>query len=197
MKTKTYVGVGVLAAACLLAGSYVSQMSAETPATPAPSALECPLLLDFSRGITGDVVDVQFIDEIQGVQGNKIKLNDEQKKKARLALVTVKITKPAGKRLTLAAADMTLHYNHGDQTEVAPCEGLSAFSTTNDGDRAMNLSQSMGPGFVKSPTAAKCIAAGTVYVDGVFAFMEGDTREVWVCLGQPVSRKPFATQGWR
>ena len=183
-------GIGC-AAAVLLAGiTMFAQI-------PAPSALECPILLDFQGGVSGEVIGVQFIDRIDGVKGNKIELKDEQKAKFRLALVTYKIRKPANKSLTLAAADVTLHYNHGDKTEVAPSEGLSFFSTTRDGERPMDLSQSMGPGFVKSTTTAKCIAATEIYADSVFCFMEPETRECWVCIGQPLSRKPVVTQGYK
>jgi hypothetical protein len=47
----------------------------------------------------------------------------------RFAVVTLRITKPAGASLTLAAADLTRHYYHGQDMEVAPCEGLSGFKS--------------------------------------------------------------------
>ena len=106
-------GIG-FAAAVLLAGITMFAQ------VPSPSALECPMLLDFQGGISGEVVNVQFIERVDGVRGNKIELNAEQKGKFRLAIVTYKIRKPAGKSITLAGADVTLHYNHGDKTEVAP-----------------------------------------------------------------------------
>ena len=183
-------GIG-FAAAVLLAGITMFAQ------VPSPSALECPMLLDFQGGISGEVVNVQFIERVDGVRGNKIELNAEQKGKFRLAIVTYKIKKPAGKSITLAGADVTLHYNHGDKTEVAPSEGISYFSTTQDGERPMDLSTSMGPGFVKSTTTAKCVAATEVFVDSVFCFMEPETREAWICIGQPLSRKPFVTPGYR
>ena len=36
--------------------------------------------------------------------------------KFRVALVTIKITKPSGRRISIAAADLTLHYYHGTKT---------------------------------------------------------------------------------
>jgi len=182
-------GVGC-AAAVLLAGiTMFAQM-------PSPSALECPLLLDFQGGISGEIVSVRFTDRIDGIRGNKIELNAEQKGKFRLALVTVKITKPPGRSLTLAQCDVTLHYWHGNEAEVAPSEGISYFSTTRDGERPMSIVPD-GPGFPKSSTSARCVAATEVFIDFAFCFMEPDTRECWICIGQPISRKPFITPGYK
>ena len=187
-------GAMVLMLACLLLDSGIP-LFAQASATP--SAKECPYVLEVNRGLKVEIVDVLFTDEIQGVRGNRMKVPEDKKDKMRFALVTIKITKPAKKRLTLAAADLTLHYYHGDQAEVAPCEGISYFSIGNDTDRPMDLSQSDGPGFVKQTTGAKCTKSEVVYLDGSFAFMEPDTREVWICIGQPVSAEPFRTKGWK
>jgi hypothetical protein len=190
------LGVVGLAAACVLVGSHIA-MYAEAPA--AGLTADCPLVLDMSEGISGETVNVQFVDEVHGVAGNQIVLTPEQKAKFRLALVTFKIRKPAGKRVSLAAADCTLHYYHADKAEVAPSEGISQFSASNgpDVERPMDLSRSMGPGFVKAITGAKATAADEVFVDVVFCFMEPDTNNCWMCVAQPLSKKPFTSQGWK
>jgi hypothetical protein len=156
----------------------------------------CPLVLAYDQGIKAEVVGIIFTDEVQGSSGNRMRLNEDQKAKMRIGVVSIKITKPAEQRLTLAAADVTLHYFHGENAEVSPCEGISAFSTNNDADRPMELSRTMGPGFVKQTTGARATAASEVYIDAVFGFIEPNTSEVWICLGQPGVKQGFKTKGW-
>lgn len=169
--------------------------SAEAGEVTIAMGKSCPLTVP-ATSVLMEIVDIVFTDVVQGAGGNKMALNEEQKKNLRLGLVTVKVTKPAGMRLSLAAADLTLHYYHGSEAEVAPCEGISSFSTSLDTDRPMELSKTMGPGFTKQHTGARATQVSVLYFDAVFGFMEPDTKECWLCVGQPSTSAPFASKGW-
>ncbi len=181
----------VVAAALVVGGGGVLWAALER------AARDCPLVVPLGQDIRAEVVAVSFPDEVQGVGGRRMRVGDDRREKFRLGLVTIKITKPAGAALTLAAADVTLHYYHGDHAEVAPCEGLSTFSMTNDAERPMELSESDGPGFLKQSTGARATAADVLYVDAVFYGMEPDSNECWICIAQPVQRGGFRSGGWR
>jgi hypothetical protein len=157
---------------------------------------ECPLTLDLKKmGVQID--NIAYVEEVPGIDGNSMKLDDEQRPKFRVALVTLKITKPAGTKLTLAAADLTLHYINGGGSEVTVCEGLSIFSTAKDQDRPVKLPRQSGPGFVKQVTGPAATQASTVYVDAVFGFIEPDISDAWIAVGQPSTVAPYATTGWK
>ena len=96
-------------------------------ATFGASAKRCPLALDLSGAVTAEIANAQFFVEVPGVNGNRMQLPPNRRDIHRLAVVTIRITKPAGQRLAVAAADLTLHYWHGSEAEVVPCEGLSGF----------------------------------------------------------------------
>jgi len=174
----------------MIAAAYVLGM-----ASNAAAQTECPYLI-LSRDVTLEIAEIKFIDQVQGVDGNSLRVPTEQQDKFRLALVTIRIKKPAGKRLTVAAADFTLHYNHGSSQEVAPCEGISTFTRNLDDERGMKLFRGAGPGWVKQTTGLKATEASEIYMDAVFHLIEPEIREVWLCVAQPVTEKCFLTNGW-
>lgn len=187
--------IGILAVGIVgvVIGSQIPLFAQSFP----PFAKPCPMYLDFRQaGTKAEIVNVVFTDEVVGVKGNKMSIPDKVKDRQRLAVVTVKIIKPPGRRVILPAADFTLHYYHGNTPEVAPCEGISEFTATEDTARPIDLSTCAGPGFVKQMTRTRTTQAGVVFVDVVFGYMEPDTKECWVCLGQPGSDQPYVTNGW-
>jgi hypothetical protein len=141
------------------------------------------------------VCSVVFSKRIDGIDGNHIAPTEPDK--YRVAFVTVRIDKPPGREVTVAACDLSLHYVHGSQPEATICEGMSVFSLGEDDERAMKLPQMSGPGFVKQTTGPKAAQAKTVYFDAVFAGIEPDIGDVWLCLAQPVSPTPVTTSGWK
>jgi hypothetical protein len=157
---------------------------------------KCPYLLDLNGGgLKAEVVEISFPEVVQGIDGNRIAMPENKKDKYRLALVTIKITKPAGKRLTAAAADFTLHYCHGNGDEVAPCEGISWFNTVKDSDRPMKLARITGPGWIKQTTGARATKSAVVYIDAVFSYTELDMKNCWICLGQSAMDSPYECNG--
>jgi hypothetical protein len=157
---------------------------------------ECPLTVDLKH-VNVQIDSISYAEEVPGMDGNSMKLNDEQRAKYRAAVVTLKITKPAGAKLTLAAADLTLHYYNSEGPEVTVCEGLSFFSTAKDMDRPIKLPRQSGPGFVKQTTGPAATQATTLYVDAVFGLIESDISDAWIAVGQPTTAAPYATTGWK
>lgn len=188
----------VLALAVGLAGTigFIAQQPAGLSVTE--GARRCPLWLNIqpASGIRCEVVEARFVTEVEGVAGNALRVPKERLHLFRVALITLKITKPAGQKLTLAAADLALHYNHGERVEVAPCEGISSFGIRQDDDRPLKLPPMSGPGFTKSTTSARATQAAVVYLDAVFGAIEPDIRSLWVAVGQPVTEEPFDVDGW-
>ena len=195
-RIKPLATVAVAAALIALAISSNPPGSAYADSSARRAQRQCPLVLDLNQGIRAEIVDIHFTDELQATYGRSLSIPEDKKDKIRFGLVTIKITKPAGQRLTLAAADLTLHYYHGDRTEVAPCEGISFFSTNDNVDRLLDMPRHAGPGFLKQTTGAKSTKAGEVYIDATFFYMEPDTSEVWLCIAQPTSGQPFPAGGW-
>ena len=156
---------------------------------------ECPLITDLKR-LKVEIASVAFVDEVAGIDGNSMKMNGQNKDRFRLAVVTLRIAKPPGEKLTLAAADLTLHYYHGENTEAAACEGLSVFSTSPDVDRPVKMPTHRGPGFVKQTTGTASTQASTLYVDALFAFVEPNINNMWIAVAQPAATTPFRTAGW-
>jgi len=109
----------------------------------------------------------------------------------RFAVATLKITKPAGETVSLAAADVTLHYYHGDETDVAPCEGLSWFKSDPGADVPMHMNMMSGPDHIRQITGSGTTGNTVVYIDAVFTLMEPDTKECWICLARPTTTEPF------
>ncbi|NLV32572.1 MAG: hypothetical protein GXY47_15625 [Acidobacteria bacterium] len=161
------------------------------------SGREAPLVLDFQQGIKAELTGLVFVDEVR--DGTRwMRINADKKDKYRLGIATLRISKPAGTRLTLACADVTLHYYHGENNEVAPCEGLSSFVSSADSDRDISLSTTNGPGFLKKQTSVRATEATTVYIDVLFGYMEQDVGGAWVAIGQVCDReKGFASSGWK
>jgi hypothetical protein len=157
---------------------------------------EAPLVLDFQQGIRAELVDLSFVETV--ADGTRtMTVAGDKKGRYRLGIATVKISKPAGTRLTLACADLTLHYYHGEEAEVVPCEGMSLFTSRIDSEREVLLGNSDGPGFLKKSTAPRTTETDTVYVDVLFASMEPDTREAWIAVAQVADRtRPFVSRGW-
>jgi len=196
---RTRVGVVAAGALLVLLGSAIIGPDLPNPAGAAGIKVapkSCPYLVRFDQ-VKMEIVEIAYTDEVEGVDGNRMKLSEEKRKHFRLALVTVRVRKPAGMRLSVAAADFTIHYYHGGEPEVAPCEGISSFSQALDVDRPMKLPRTQGPGWVKQTTGARSTQAAEVYIDTVFAMVEPDTREVWICVGQPTTTQPFMSQGWK
>ena len=133
---------------------------------------------------------------MEGVDGNRMAVPQDRRDKYRYALVTLRIRKPAKLKLTIAAADLALHYFHGNEAEVAPAEGLSTFSTTLDGERPLRIPQMQGPGWVKQTTGTRATEAAEIFCDAAFALVEPDVRECWIAVGQPSTQAPFVSKGW-
>ena len=159
-------------------------------------ARPCPRLLDLNGEIKAEVVGVRSTDEVRGVGGNQMRVGGKRLNMFRIAVVTIKITKPINRGLSVACADFTLHYYHGNETEVAPAEGMSSFSTAQAEVRPITLPRMSGPGFTKQTTGPRAVRAKVVYIDIIFGYMEPDTREVWVCVGRPITTRPYVTRGW-
>jgi len=162
----------------------------------APALKPCPYLVRFDQ-VKMSIAEIRYTTEIQGMDGNRMKMPQDKQDKFRYAVVAIRVRKPAGMRLSLAAADLTIHYYHGTAIEAAPCEGISTFSTTLDVDRPMKLPRMQGPGWTKMTTGARATQASEVYFDAVFAMVEPDTREVWLCVGQPTTTQPYISKGWK
>lgn len=154
------------------------------------SGRQCPVVTDLRR-VSVEIASISFVDEVQGLDGNKMKVPADKKDKFRIALVTLRITKPPGEKLTLAAADLTLHYYHGDETEAAPCEGISVFGSSLDSDRPLKMPSHAGPGFVKQTTGTGSTQSGTVYIDAAFNYIEPNIGDTWIVVGQPSTSAPY------
>ncbi len=186
----TYWGVGVSAMILMLTlgAAYQGQMVGHMEG---PSTRTCPHLLQLGPQCQVEIVRMSFTDRVESLL-YLYQIPDSAREEYRFAVVTLKITKPAGASLSLAAADLTLHYYHGNETEVAPCEGLSWFKRDSNSEAPILMNPVPGPGFLKQTTSPAGTAGTTVYIDAVFGFMEPDTRECWICLGHPTVTEPFA-----
>ena len=171
---------------------------APPPAKPAAAGEKrpCPLV-GIGNGVTIDIARVTCVDTVQGIDGNVRQIPDDQRKTVfRYGVVTLRVRTPSGLRFTLAAADLTLHYNRGERSDWAPCDGLSGFSRLLDADRLMKLQDSQGPGWMKQVTGAAATEASEVYIDALFPSMEKDIREIWICVSTPTTKEPFKSEGW-
>jgi hypothetical protein len=175
---------------------------APSPAAPAappaaqPGKKICPLQ-GVGNGVTIDIARVAFLERVQGIDGNVREIpNDQRRTVFRYGVVTLRVRKPIGLRYTLAAADLTLHYNRSDRSDWAPCDGLSSFSRSLDADRLMKLQDSQGPGWMKQATNSASTEASEVYIDALFPSMEKDVREIWICVSTPTTKEPAVAAGW-
>jgi hypothetical protein len=185
----TYWGVGLSAVILMLTlgAAYQGQMIGHAESQ---STRTCPHLMQLGPQCQVEIVRLSFTDHVESLLYLH-QIPDSAREEYRFAVVTLKITKPTGASLSLAAADLTLHYYHGHETEVAPCEGLSWFKRDSSSDVPILMNPVPGPGFIKQTTSPDGTAGTTVYIDAVFGFMEPDTRECWLCLGHPVATEPF------
>ncbi len=169
---------------------------AATPSRRPAAGGDCPYLAA-SAEVSMEIVRIAFTDVVAGVDSTK-RLTPEAMEKYRFAVVTIRVNKPAGKALSVAAADLTLHYKHGDDQEVAPCEAISGFSTAEEVDRPVKFSKTPGPGWVKQSAGPKSCEAEELYFDAVFGLIEPDIREAWLCVARPANPKPYVVQeGWK
>jgi hypothetical protein len=185
----TYWVVGVSAVILLLTlgAAYQGQGIGRTESL---SLRTCPHVMPVGPQHQVEIVRMSFTDHVESLLYLH-QIPDAARNEYRFAVVTLRITKPAGQSLSLAAADLTLHYYHGRETEVAPCEGLSWFKNDPNAKMPILMNPVPGPGFVKQTTSPKGTAGTIVYIDAVFGFMEPDTRECWICIGHPVAPEPF------
>lgn len=153
----------------------------------------CPAVVSL-QDCRVSIMKMEFPSEIQN---GTVKMTEPNKEKYHFAVITLRVEKPAGHRLILPAADISLHYRRGsgDSFDVSPCEALSAFSTALNEDRRLDCFQGMGPGWVKSATGQTATAAKVVYLDAIFAKVERDVTDAWICIGQPGTPN-FPTSGW-
>ncbi len=186
----TYWGLGVSAAILMLTLGAAYQGSLLIGHAENQSPRTCPHVMPLGPQCQMEIMRMSFTDHVESLLYLH-QIPDSAREQYRFAVVTLKITKPAGASLSLAAADLTLHYYHGNETEVAPCEGLSWFKSDSDVDVPILMNPIPGPGFIKQTTNADGTAGTVVYIDAVFGFMEPDTRECWICLGQPAVTEPF------
>jgi hypothetical protein len=177
------IGIFVLALGILYQGRMIGN-------TTSPSARTCPYHVQLGPQTQMEIVRMSFTNRIEGLLGQR-EFPDQPKEEYRFAVVTLKITKPAGASLSLAAADLTLHYYHGGEMEVAPCEGLSWFKSEAESDSPILMNPIPGPGFIKQTTSRTGTNGTVAYIDAVFGFMEPDTRECWICIGHPATTEPF------
>lgn len=148
-----------------------------------------PGLVDLSR-LKVEIASAVFLTSLDS---DGAEFNETRPDQYRGLVVTVRLTKPAGSELTLHPADFSLHYRRaGGEYDVAPCHGISSFSTAAEVDRAMSF---FSGGWGSVSTGASTLGADTVYADLFFQNMESDTRELHVLVAQPVGAR-FATPGW-
>ena len=183
------VGFGLVAA-------WASAADGDAPAGVQSFRGKTPPLIVPTEKVTLEIKSIRFTDEVEGCDGTVASVSPQQRGRYRFGVATIRIRKPAGMKLTIAAADLTLHYYHGENSEVAPTEGISTYSKTEEGERFMKLSRPAGPGWIKQTTTARCTDATEVYIEAVFAMMEPNTRECWLAVGQPTTVAPYASLGY-
>lgn len=186
-RKRTFWGAGVSVAilALVLASGYsdpvIENRDSDTSRT-------CPHQVNSQCQM--EIVRMSFPSSIDSLLGTA-QIPKPARDKYRFAVVTLKVTKPAGESLTLAAADLTLHYYHGDNPTVVPCQGLSWFKSDPNSDAPIIVNPILGPGFIGQTTGPALADSTVVYVDAVFAYMEPDTQECWICLARPTTTAPY------
>jgi hypothetical protein len=188
-RQRTYgtAGVSIALLALGLGAMYQGRMAGNAESKPSRT---CPHDVQLGPQCQIEIVSMSFTNRLEGPLFRR-QIPDTEGQEYRFAVVTLRITKPAGESLSLAAADLTLHYYHGEETEVAPCEGLSRFKSDAAADVPILMSLIPGPGFLKQTTDPAGTRGAIVYIDAVFSYMEPDTRECWVCIGHPTTTEPF------
>jgi hypothetical protein len=187
----------ILGVAVLLVVALPGGLWGPTAAYGEPDRLlrTCPYMLDLSDAdVHVEIEGIVFTDAVPGIDGNAMTIPSSLRHLYRLAVVTLKITKPAGRHVSIAACDLTLHYFHGENgenTEAAPCEGISTITDTRDADRPMKLPTVPGPGFIKMTTSVRAAQASVVYMEAVFAYVEPSIGDTWICVAQPTTTAPY------
>lgn len=172
---------------CLAAGHEGTEASTAAP------GMTCPAVLDLADGFGIEVISVRFTDEIQGQYGKMTMhaTHEQAQEELKFCVATLRITKPAGRRITLAAADLAVHFWRGDEPRVIGCTGLSSFDTEKEAPRPLQIAPTEGFLFVRSSTGARTTQAAEVFIDAVFVFVPADARQLWVCLAQPIDKRPY------
>ena len=157
-------------------------------------------MVAITKDVTMEIANIKFLKSIQTVAG-LYQVNSQYTNTYRYALITVKVNKPAGSSLSVAACDFSLHYTLDVQYKtsyISPCVGLSSFNKFEDEDRPLTLGDKtmVGPGYVNSTTGEHAKEASTVYFDVLFCNIETNINNIWLCVAQPTTKTPIATKGW-
>jgi len=153
----------------------------------------CPGVYPVS-GLQMSIQDAQFLETLQS---GSITMRQAEPDKLRLALVTLRIEKPEGLAITLAAADVSLHYaRQNEDYDVAPCQALSNFTANRNEDRNLEVQTLAGPAWVKIKTGTATRKASTIYGDALFANIPKDVNRLWIVIGQPAT-PGYPTRGWQ
>ncbi|HEX9933738.1 MAG TPA: hypothetical protein VGB38_00975 [bacterium] len=163
--------------------AVVLSVTGQTGQRPAPSLVNL-------QEVSFRMISHTFITELDASNATyKMTQPDEY----RGIVVTVEVKKPAGKALTLYMQDFCVHYNYGESdSDISPCKGISAFSTSQDVDRPMTLRNTHRG---SSATGTSTTAASTLYIDFFFDYFEPTTKDLYLFVGQPCTQ-PYYTNGW-
>jgi hypothetical protein len=138
-----------------------------------------------------EIVGVQYVSELSAANAQ---FKQNKPDEYRGLIVTIEARKPKDRQLKLFTQDFSLHYLYGDdETDVAPCLGISGFSSSKDLDRPMYLSKS---GRKSSQTGSATTASEVVYFELFFDGFEPDTKELHLLVAQPCM-PPYGTKGWK
>ena len=166
---------------CLLANCKFSHSQTNTSS-------DVPGAVDRGR-ISAKVVEVKYVTQLEGVNA---RYKQDKPEMYRGLVLTLEVTKPAGEELKLYAQDFSPHYAYEGGFDIAPCQGISTFSTEKEADRP----------FILSTAGRGCASTGTtttrackLYVDLFFDMMESSTRKLHLMLARPAS-PAFETRGW-
>ncbi len=162
---------------------------ASLPVAPEVGARSIPGLLDFSK-LKIEIVAANFVTEYGGITS---RYTTDKPEEHRGLVLTLRISKPADTPVKLHVADIALHYYYGNKYDVAPCKGVSSFSTELKTDRPMKFSK---VGFGSTSTGIFSMQAGVVYVDLFFRSMEPNTGNLYLLIAQPVGIS-FKTEGYK
>ena len=165
--------------------------SSSASASPAQALSQVPGTTSL-KGLRLDVVGVRFLTQLTGDNADFNQTDDLDKYRG--AVVTLKVTKPAGTELTLHAADLPIHYWRGQREayDVLPCHGMSSFSTDANADRAMSL---YAGSWGKQATEAGTTAAPVIYVDLFYELIEPDISRIYILFARQIGNG-LKTAGW-
>lgn len=151
---------------------------------------EIPQIIDMSK-VKIEIIGALYVKKLDATNA-KFDIGEEGNKYRGLVL-TLRIQKPEGEELRLNAQDLSLHYRYGQESDIAPCNGLSTYSTQKDMDRTMSLFKiSRGT----SATGTSTTQASVVYVDLFFNYIESDTSDLHLLVAQPAGAY-YKSSGWK